>query len=125
MELVTLLHLRLAYSAIFFMFIMGLWGLWNYFRRKPVTSGYLGALAIGEMLIIAQSLAGILLYLTGARAAGLIHYLYGMTAVISIPAAFAYVRGQESRRENLVYALVCLFVFVLAIRGIITAAVGR
>jgi hypothetical protein len=121
MELLIILHQRLAYSVIFFMLIMGLWGLWSFVRGQAVSGGYMGALAVGEALIVVQALAGVLLYLSGARGGGAIHYLYGATAVIAIPSAFAYIRGQDSRRETLVYAMICFFVFGLALRGIQTA----
>jgi heme A synthase len=119
--LLAILHARLANAVVVFMLIAGVWGLWSYFRRQPVSASYLGTLVIGELLIAAQVLAGILLYLQGARAVGIIHYLYGFLALIALPAAFAYVRGAEGRRESMVYGLVSLFIFGLAIRGIITA----
>lgn len=121
MDLLIILHTRLANAVAIFMLVMGLWGLVNFIRRQPVSPSYFGALVIGELLIVAQVLAGITLYGVGLRSAGLIHYLYGVLTLISLPAAFAYVQGDQSHRATGVYAMVGLFVFGLALRGIFTA----
>jgi hypothetical protein len=123
MDLLVILHARFANAVIIYMLVMGVWGLINFARRQPVSPSYFGALVVGEILIVAQALAGIGLYGAGLRAAGLIHYLYGATTLISLPAAYVYVQGDTTHRATAIYALVCLFVFGLGIRGVITAGV--
>ena len=124
MDWLLILHTRLANAVVIFMLLMGLWGVLNFIRRLPVTPNYFGALVIGEGLVLAQSLLGISLFAFGLRAGGLIHYLYGIMTIISLPAAFAYLQGDTSRKATTIYALVCLFIFGLGVRGILTARGG-
>jgi hypothetical protein len=123
-----ILHERLQVTILLFMLAMGGWGLWNYIRKKPLTPGYQGALVIGEVLIVIEAVIGLLLlprYYTLLPRSD-IHILYGITAVLAIPGAFAYLRGRDSRWESLVYAAVCFFLAGLSLRlqFIATTVVG-
>jgi hypothetical protein len=76
------------------------------------------------LLYIAQGLVGVALYLLGARPARVwVHILYGVLLVITVPGAFAYMRGRDSRREALIYGLVGLFLAGVSLRAIYTATV--
>lgn len=117
----TELHSRLGTSLVFFALILGLWGLLRYYRRQGVSPDYLGALVIGELLVIAIGLLGGILAVRGTAPGRWIHILYGVTAVAAWPAAYAYLKGGRDRRAMLIYALVSLFVFGLSLRAIGTA----
>lgn len=111
------LHERLQTTVVLFMFAMGIWGVFNYIRKRPVSSDYAGALIIGEILIVVEALLGLVIFLYGLRPVRTyMHILYGVTAVIALPGAFAYTRGRDDRWEGLVYACVCLFLAGLSIR---------
>lgn len=111
------LHERLQSTVVLFMLALGLWGLFNYFRGNPVTSNYKGALIIGEILLIIEAVLGLVVFLYGLRPARTyIHILYGITAILALPGAFAYTKGRDDRWEGLVYACVSLFLTGLAIR---------
>lgn len=111
------LHERLQTTVVLFMFAMGIWGVVNYIRKRPISSDYAGALIIGEVLIVVEALLGLAIFLYGLRPARpYIHILYGVTAVIALPGAFAYTKGRDNRWEGLVYACVCLFLAGLSIR---------
>ena len=43
---ISVIHDRLATSAMLFSAICVVWGLFNYIRKQPVTSGYWGGLVI-------------------------------------------------------------------------------
>lgn len=117
------LHDRLANAAIIFALILGLWGLYKYARGEGVDGNYLGAVAVAELLIVVQILLGVVLFAGGARPArSSMHILYGIAALISFPAAYAYTRGDQSRRAMLVWGLVGLFVFGCAMRATMVAA---
>ena len=54
MAALTLLHARLVITILLFFGALSLWGFVNYLRGSGVTGGYKGALAIGELLVIAE-----------------------------------------------------------------------
>ena len=55
-----------------------------------------------------------------ARPPGATHYLYGITAVLALPFAWSFLRARDKRLALLIYSLVALFIFGLAVRGMIT-----
>ena len=121
MESLVVLHARLVVTIVLFLGALALWGVFNYLRGQGVSGSYNGALVIGELLMIAECLIGVALLVAGRQPARPgIHILYGVVAIIMLPGAFAYVRGRDSRFEQLVYALVCLFLCGIALRALET-----
>jgi hypothetical protein len=51
----------------------------------------------------------------------MIHVLYGIMACITLPFAWSYMRERAPRPGLLMYSLISLFIFGLAIRGMSTA----
>ncbi|HZQ05269.1 MAG TPA: hypothetical protein VFD70_01730 [Anaerolineae bacterium] len=117
---ITDIHCRVGLAVTFFAFALGIWGVFAFLRGSGVTGSYFGALAIGELLVIAQALIGLLLVLTGHAPADGLHYLYGIVVPLTWVAVYIYTRGAQTRREMLIYGIVSLFVMGLAIRGIMT-----
>jgi len=110
MQLLIRIHEGLSTTMLLFLLVLAGWGFLNYVRGPGITGSYWGTLAIGEGLIVVEGLVGFALSLLGNVAArGWLHILYGIVAVISIPAAFAFTRGRTGRYEALIYALVALF----------------
>jgi hypothetical protein len=103
-----------------FMAALGAWGIFAYVRGQSISGSYAGALAIGEALVLAQVGAGAVMFATGARPPTTTHYLYGLTAVLVLPFAWSYLRTRSQRQALLIYSLVALFIFGLAVRGIMT-----
>jgi hypothetical protein len=118
----TVVHERLATAMLLFLSVAGVWGLATYFLRRGITGSYWGILAVGEILIVAQMVVGIILWIDGARPARTIHVLYGIVAGISIPGYYAYTQGQDDRRASLTYGLICLFLIGISIRAMGTAS---
>jgi CDP-diglyceride synthetase len=116
-------HGRLGNTAMYFMFLLGLWGLFRFFRKNGVDSNYWGALVIGEILIVAQGLLGAYLWIIGGRPERSIHILYGVMTALVIPIVFAITKGDEQRRSALVYGIALLISALLIIRAIATAGV--
>ena len=104
-----------------FMAALGVWGLVSYARGHGISSSFAGSLAIGQALVTAQVAAGAFLLVAGVAHANSVHYLYGITAILALPFAWSYLRNRDQRRALLVYSLVALFIFGLAVRGIVTA----
>ena len=124
MQTIGFIHERLAVSMLIFMLALCAWGLWSYFRGEGVGGSYWGALVIGELLVLAQVLFGLILLLSGRTPLRMgVHLLYGVVAIISLPAAFFYTRGRDNRYEMLIYAIVCLFLAGVALRATSTGGI--
>jgi hypothetical protein len=123
---ISVIHDRLAVSAMLFSAICALWGLVNYFRKQPVTGGYWGGLVILQILMVAEVTLGVVFALSGngQLLRPIVHILYGATMVISLPAAYIYTGGKDTRRENLIYALVSLWLLFIVERGVSTGREG-
>ncbi len=118
------LHCRVALATLFFAFSLGAWGAGAFVLRRGVSGNYLGALVIGEILVLAQAVLGMALVFGGKFPTDALHFLYGVTIAISWPGAYTYTHGETGRREMGIYALVSFFVFGLAVRALMTGAVG-
>jgi hypothetical protein len=120
LELFSVLHDRLSVTVMLFMAAVGAWGISAYLRGQSISGSYAGALAIGEALVLVQVAAGAILLATGARPPTTTHFLYGITAVLVLPFAWSYLRSRNQRQALLIYGLIALFIFGLAIRGVVT-----
>jgi hypothetical protein len=120
LEFFAVLHDRLSITVMLFMAAVGAWGIVAYIRGQSISGSYAGALTIGEALVLAQVGAGVVMFATGARPPTTTHYLYGLTAVLVLPFAWSYLRTRNQRQALLIYSLVALFIFGLAVRGIMT-----
>jgi hypothetical protein len=117
----TEIHTSLATTCILYAFILAAWGIWRYLRKEGLNGSYWGALVIGEGLFLAQGLIGVTLWLSGLRPAQLLHILYGVVSVLTIPAVFIFTQGRDSRKEMGVYGVALLFLFGIALRAVSTA----
>lgn len=125
MAALPILHARLVVTILLFFGALAIWGFVNYLRGEGVTGSYKGALAIGELLVIAEFILGIILFISGARPfRPSIHILYGIVALISVPGTFAYTRGRDGRWEQLIYVTICLFLCGIALRALTTGRAG-
>jgi hypothetical protein len=118
MTFLLTMHERLLVTILLFFGALTVWGLFNALRGQAISGGYRGALVIGELLMIAEFIIGVLLLLNGRQPARYgIHILYGVVAIIVLPGTFSYTRGRDSRFEQLVYAIACLFLCGIALRA--------
>jgi heme A synthase len=116
------IHGALANACLIFSLIIAGYGFLLYFRQKGVDSNFWGTLAAGELLFLAQGVLGIVLFASGQSAARmLVHALYGIVLVISLPGAYALTRGRDTRREVLIYAIIGLFLAGVTLRAMFTA----
>jgi hypothetical protein len=114
-------HMRLANTASLFVAILAFWALFLRIRNQGLSGSWLGAAAIGEAVIVVQSLLGGYLYLVGLGTAlprPYLHILYGLVAVLTLPAAYAYFGNIEDNRvKTLAMALVCAFLWGILYRA--------
>lgn len=114
------LHYGLANTATLYTLALAIWAFVRFARNLGVDGSYLGALVIGEGLLVVQALAGVAIFgSSGLQRPGL-HVLYGIVALISFPAFYAAIRGRDSRSEMLLWGFLAFFVFGLTIRLRIT-----
>jgi len=114
-------HAGLANTAVLFVAAIGVWALVLRFRSQPLGASWSGAAAVAELLILAQALLGTLLYLQGQSAAlarPYMHILYGVVAVVTLPAAYGYFGSMEDDRvKTLAMALTCFFLWGILLRA--------
>ena len=114
------LHDNLARTIILYIFAMGAWAAVNFFRGKGIDPNYWGALVIGEIVMLAQGVLGILMVVTGLLPRDLLHILYGVLVAFSWPGVYIYTNARQERAEAGIYAIVSFFMFGLAIRAQMT-----
>jgi hypothetical protein len=118
-----LFHLLLGRSVVFFMLIVGLWGVLAHFGKLPADGRYYSTLVLAELLAVVQAALGVVLLLLGRMPLDPIHMLYGGLAVLVLPVAYSYANRQRWSAP-LVCGLATLFIFGLAIRAFTTTAIG-
>jgi hypothetical protein len=120
----TQIHGAVANACLIFSLIIAGYGLLRYLRRDEpaVNASFWGALAAGELLYLAQAVIGILLLTFGLRPARTaVHLLYGTVVALTIPAAYAFTRGRDTRREAGLYTVLGLFLAGVSLRAMGTA----
>lgn len=123
MDFAYLMHDRLSTTVMIYFLIVGLWGIVEYARGGVVGGNIAGALVIGQILVVVQGAFGLVLYVRGPQPDDPVHILYGATAALVLPFAWSYFRDRAPRQGLLIYSLIALFIFGLAIRGMATGGV--
>jgi len=118
MEFVGELHRIISLSTVLFLGVLGAWGLIRAIRSKGVEGSYMGALVSGELLIAFQAILGLVLVLGGERPGRIVHFIYGVFALVALPGLFAYLKGDDSNQSQWYYAIATLFLAGVAIRAI-------
>ena len=117
----AVIHSGLANTATLFVAALGIWALVQRIRSQPLSSGWLGALVIAELLLIAQVAVGTILYLQGLGVIlprPFIHLLYGIVSVITLPAAYGYFGSLEDEHvKSLAMTVTCLFLWGILLRA--------
>src|SRR5512139_3141230 len=116
------IHGLLSRAIVMFAAVAGVYGLYLYFRKRPVTPNYWGIIVVGNLLTLGQGAIGLLMALSGEQTREWIHILYGITAVLWIPIVnfinSQFNKGEHNVRETLIVALVSLFEMGVGFRAI-------
>ncbi len=117
------LHDRIGNAAPLFMAVLGIWNLVNFFRKQGLDGSIIGAIVIGEIMMVSMGVLGIILFVALNKIHNLsIHFLYGVLSVVILPGVWEYTRGEtEHRRSSLIWGLASLFLMGLIFRAIGTA----
>jgi hypothetical protein len=123
--LITFLHQRLALALFAYALILGVWGTYGFVRRRQVGGGYRSSYLLMAGLTAVQSLAGAVDYLQGGRPRETLHLVYGLFAIVFLPAIFVIAqRGPETEqtraREAALLAAACWIVLIAFARGFAT-----
>ncbi len=124
MDIATLLwlHDRIGNAVPLYMVLLGILSFVNYFRGQGLDGGVIGAIVVGEILMIIQATLGIFLFIAFNRINNLgIHFLYGSLSIIFLPGLWLYTRGTTDRRSSLIWGVAGVFMMGLAFRAIGTA----
>jgi hypothetical protein len=113
------LHVLVARAMVLYYLLLGLWGLFLAVRRADFDAAYRGALFIGVGLGVVQLLVGVGLFIVGTRPRDDLHYLYGLSVIVTLPLVHQYLAGRRVAAP-LAYGLGCLFMMGLSLRGITT-----
>ena len=115
------IHAGLANTAILFVAALGIWALFLRFRSQPLDRSWFGAAMIAELVIVVEGLLGGLLYMQGLSSAlprPFMHILYGIVALLCLPAAQSYFGNLEDENvKTLAMAATCAFLWGILLRA--------
>jgi hypothetical protein len=115
------IHRGLANSATMFVAILAVWAFVLRLRSRPLDGAWFGAAVIGELLLLAQFGIGWILWFEGLGSVlprAWIHILYGVVAVITMPAAYAYFsKIADPKVQTLAMSLTCFFLWGILLRS--------
>ena len=116
----TVIHAGLARTGTFFFIALGVWAILQRIRSQPLDGSWYGAAVIGELLMVVQFLLGFVLYGQGLGEnlpRAFVHILYACVAVITLPAAYAYLsRFEDENVKSILMAIICFFLMEVVIR---------
>lgn len=121
LQTLAFVHAYGARVLLVFAILLGLWGALTYFRNQRLSGGFRSTYLIMAGLIPLQGLLGVAALVAGGSAReGLLHFVYGVFAVLFVPGAYLYSRGNDTRREALVLAGASWIVAIAFFRGMAT-----
>ncbi len=119
MEYLIRMHANLLFTILLVFGILTIWALTLGLLRRPVGQWLFSGMAIGFMLILAESVIGVVLLIQGLRPIRTeMHILYALIALLTIPIAHSSARNREPRSQGLIYAFACMFVCVIVSRAV-------
>ena len=120
-NLILFLHQRFALVIVAYCLIVGLWGLGLFLIGRQPVGGFLGALVLAEGVGILQDVIGLILLATGKRPHDLLHLLYGVVIVLTLPFVWSISDRGTTRRDSLYLGMAMIFLVGIALRAITTA----
>ncbi len=111
------LHQGFFTVVVIYGVLMGLWGLFLFARGNGPSGSYLGAVILAGAVAGLEALLGLATLVSGHRPHEILHYVYGLVAVLTVPAAYFYGTRESSRRDSLVIGLACFFLVAIAFRA--------
>jgi heme A synthase len=100
------------------------WGIVLLIRRRGIDRVLRILLGITAGLGIVEAALGGILWLSGARPADQLHYVYGLIVLAAIPVAFTYTSDPTKRRDLIVLIIAAVVVAAAAVRAFMTGCAG-
>lgn len=119
-------HGLLARALELYALVLGLWGVYLYFRSNAVNGAYRASFLLMGGLTMVQGLLGAIAFAGGSRPHTLLHLVYGIFAVIFIPGVYLYAqppkaaKAGSARREAVLLAGAAWIVLIAYFRGVST-----
>lgn len=114
-------HRGLSNASTLFVAVLAIWALLLRLRSRPLDGSWFGAAVIGELLLLAQFGVGWILWFQGMGAVlprAWIHILYGVVAIITLPAAYLYFsKIQDPKVQTIAMAVACAFLWGIVLRA--------
>ena len=120
MAFLAQVHLVFARAVLIFAVVLGVWGTFQLARYRQVSGGFRSSYLLMIGLTILQGLLGGILFLAGNRPHELLHIVYGIFAVLFLPALYFYSERRDDLREAAFLAGACWIVAIAFARGILT-----
>jgi len=120
MSILSFLHQGFAKTSLMYFLVLAAWGFLRFFTKKGVDKSYWGGLAVGEILVVVQSLIGFAMWIYGISPGRTIHILYGVLAPAVIPFVYVNTKGREDRAEVMAYGTATLFGAAFVMRAMFT-----
>jgi heme A synthase len=111
--------------VLFIWLVAGLatiWGIVLIIRKRGMDRVMRVLLGVTGGLGIVQALVGGVLWLSGARPADQLHYVYGLIVLAAVPVAFTYTDNKSVRRDMIIFTVAALVVVAAAVRAFMTGA---
>ena len=116
-----IIHAGLSNTGSLFMAALAIWAIYLRIRTQPLNGNWYGAAVMGEILLIAQFIMGWLLYFQlngGALPRTYLHILYGLVAILTLPAGYSYFGNLEDENvKTVAMAAICIFLWGIIMRA--------
>jgi hypothetical protein len=116
----ALVHSLGARVLLLFAVVLGIWGTYQYFRKAAISAGFRSSYLILAGVTGVQGLFGLAALATGGHPTTLLHFVYGVFAVLFLPGAYFWAHGGNPRREAVILAGAAWVVSIAFFRGIAT-----
>jgi hypothetical protein len=115
-------HAAIGFAIVGGWFVLFAWGVYSFVRKREPNLWYWRLLAVLQVLLAVQLVAGLILLAVGDRADSILHYLYGVVfPVIVLVVAHVIARGLDEEEETWkIFAIAAFFVFGLTLRALTT-----
>jgi heme A synthase len=120
--IIVRIHQFIFLPVVLYFAILALLGIFWFFRGEPPNGSYLGALVIGEGLIVVQAIVGLLVFASGKHPHDGLHWLYGAVLLLALPIAY-FLGNQREEQDRVVtgyFAIACALMVGLAFRAYAT-----
>jgi hypothetical protein len=114
-------HAAAGFAIVGGLFLFFLWGLIGWLMKRDPGQWYWRLLAVLQVLLFLQLVAGVVLLIAGRRQS-LLHYAYGaLFPAVALVVAHVVARGMDRERDALlVFVAASFVVFGLTLRALAT-----